>query len=92
MDSMRIIIKHHTGVDIKRDCPYKAVKSIHVPTLLLAGEQDTYSRPNKTKLLYEALGAKNKKLVWFKKGAHSHLKINDEAGYEAAIIDWLGSL
>ena len=92
LDCMRIIIKHHTGVDIKRDCPYKAVKSIHVPTLLLAGEQDTYSRPNKTKLLYEALGAKNKKLVWFKKGAHSHLKINDEAGYEAAIIDWLGSL
>ena len=92
INCMRIIIKHKTKVDIKHQIPLNAVKSIHVPTLLLAGEKDTYSRPDKTKILFNDLAANTKKIVWFPKGAHSHLKINDEAGYEKAILDWVSNV
>jgi len=89
MTCLRIVIKKKTGCDIKKEAPIEAVKHIKVPTLLLAGEKDIYSRPDKTKELFSALAAPNKKLIWFPKGAHSHLKINDEQGYETAILDWL---
>jgi len=89
MTCLRIIIRKKTRCDIKKQAPIEAVKRIQTPTLLLAGEKDIYSRPDKTKKLFEALASTKKKLIWFKKGAHSHLKINDEQGYETAIVDWL---
>jgi hypothetical protein len=38
--------------------------------------------------LFNACGAADKKLVWFEKGGHSHLRINNTNEYDNAIIDF----
>lgn len=92
MQCFRLIVHHKTGVDIKKDNPYKNLDQLDVPVLLLAGKMDTYARPDKTDLLFARLPSPKKKLVYFEKGSHSHLKVNDEKGYEEAIISYLKSL
>ncbi|MBE5939515.1 MAG: alpha/beta hydrolase [Lachnospiraceae bacterium] len=77
-------IKHtiHSGpIDVIHKCK-KAI-------LMIQGREDVFSLPEKAVTLYEKCGSEHKKLVWFEKGEHSMLKINDEAGYNKAISEFL---
>ena len=57
--------------------------------LFLYGTQDIFSIPEKSKKLFAACAAEDKKLVWFDKGGHSHLRINNIEKYDATILDFL---
>ena len=50
------------------------MKDIKVKTLMMASQEDIFSLPEKTKILYSELpDSIGKKMVWFPHGAHSHL-------------------
>ena len=56
--------------------------------LFLYGEKDIFSLPKKSKMLFDACSAKDKKIVWFLEGGHSHLRINNTEKYDNAIIEF----
>ena len=45
---------------------------------------DAYSTPDQAELLYNTCTAP-KKLVWFDKGVHSHIRINNTQQYDEAV-------
>ena len=85
-------IKKYTGTDVYKDTPLKLVKKLgnDKSYLCLAGKLDKFSVPKNTQRLYDACVVNNKKLVWFDKGAHSHIRINNTEAYDKAIKDFLG--
>ena len=82
----------HTGTNVYRDKPISAIKQLKPDcrVLFLYGERDIFSIPKKSRQLFAACSAKDKKLVWFDKGGHSHLRINNTEKYDRAIIDFFG--
>ena len=68
----------------------KAIKKLKPDTkiLFLYGEKDIFSIPEKSRKLFAACVSEDKKLVWFEKGGHSHLRINNTQQYDQAIIDF----
>lgn len=82
----------NTGTNVYRDKPITAIRQIppDCRVLFLYGQQDVFSIPEKSRQLFAACAAKDKKLVWFQKGGHSHLRINNTEAYDQAIIDFFG--
>ena len=85
---IRGYIKLFSGYDIKRDGPIFRIHKLKKPIMMLQSKEDKYSLPEKAKDLYANCSAP-KKLVYFEKGRHSHIKINASAKYDKFIIDFL---
>lgn len=85
-------IYRHTGTNVYKDKPITAIKKIRPDcrVLFLYGEKDIFSIPEKSRQLFDACVARDKKLVWFDQGGHSHLRINNQEKYDQAIIDFFG--
>ena len=85
-------IYRHTGTNVYKDKPISAIGKIKPDcrVLFLYGEKDIFSIPEKSRELFAACVAKDKKLVWFDRGGHSHLRINNTEKYDQAIIDFFG--
>lgn len=77
-----------SGANVVTDGPLKRIPKLDKPILFLQSREDTYSVPEKAVVLYEACNAP-KRLVWFDKGAHSRIRINDEVGYDRAVKEFL---
>ncbi len=88
----RYKIKRLYGVDIRKVGPITEFPKIKVPTLMMASREDIFSLPPKTAILYEKLGAPNKKMEWFDHGRHSHLRIVDTAHYNQAVAEFVKGL
>lgn len=90
LDLVMMQINRHTGTNVYRDKPIRAIKRLKKDhrVLFLYGTQDIFSIPEKTKELFAACSAEDKKLVWFHKGGHSHLRINNTQEYDDAIIQF----
>lgn len=90
LDLVMLHINHYTKTNVYKDKPIKAIKKIKkdARVLFLYGEKDIFSLPKKSQQLFDACSAKDKKLVWFSKGGHSHLRINNTEEYDNAIIDF----
>lgn len=82
-------IYNATGTNVYKNPPIKLVKKLNCDMMVMAGKLDKFSLPSKTQKLYDACCAKNKKLVWFEKGAHSHIRINNVEQYDRAVIDFM---
>ena len=91
LDLVMLNICRHAKVNILSKTPLKAVKKIDVPILFLFGKLDKFSVPPKSKKLFAACKSPAKKLVWFDKGGHSHLRINNTEKYDTAIKDFVRS-
>ena len=83
-------IYRHTGTNVYRHKPITAIRKISPDcrVLFLYGEKDIFSIPKKSRQLFKACVARDKKLVWFERGGHSHLRINNTEKYDQAIIDF----
>ena len=81
-----------TGTNVYKHKPIKAIKKIRPDCriLFLYGEKDIFSIPKMSRKLFKACASQDKKLVWFHKGGHSHLRINNTEKYDQAIIDFFG--
>lgn len=88
LSEIRGYIRLFSGYDIKKDGPVFRIHKLNKPILMLQSRQDAYSLPEKAKELFAACHAP-KRLVYFKKGAHSHIKINAPEKYDKTIIDFL---
>lgn len=89
LDLVMYHIWKHTGTNVYRQKPIRAVKKIHQRVLFLFGEKDIFSLPKKSKKLFKACVSEDKKLVWFDKGGHSHLRINNTEKYDNTIIEFM---
>lgn len=90
LDTVMLLINKHTGTNVYKDKPIRAIKRLkeECRVLFLYGEKDIFSIPEKSRKLFNACSARDKKLVWFRKGGHSHLRINNTAEYDNAIIEF----
>lgn len=90
LDLVMLQINIHTKTNVYKDKPIKAIKKLKkdARVLFLYGEKDIFSLPQKSQKLFNACSAEDKKLVWFSKGGHSHLRINNSEEYDKAIIDF----
>lgn len=90
LDLVMLHINRHTKTNVYKSKPITAIKKIKkdARVLFLYGEKDIFSLPKKSQKLFDACSAKDKKIVWFSKGGHSHLRINNTEKYDKAIIDF----
>ncbi len=90
LDLVMLHINHNTGTNVYTNKPIRAIKKIKkdARVLFLYGEKDVFSLPKKSKKLFNSCSAEDKKIVWFKTGGHSHLRINNTEKYDKAIVDF----
>ena len=88
---MMMYIRLFSGVNVLTNGPIKRIDKLTKPILFIHSKQDIFSLPEKAQLLYNKCRAK-KELVWFNKGEHSRVRINDINGYDNAIISFLSGL
>ena len=90
LDLVMLQINRHTKTNVYRDKPIRAIKKIKkdARVLFLYGKQDIFSLPKKSRKLFDACPATDKKLVWFDKGGHSHLRINNTEKYDREIVEF----
>lgn len=81
-------MKLFTGHTMKHG-PIHVIHQMEKPILMLHSREDLYSLPSAAEELYEKCGAKKKRIVWFDRGAHSMIRINNTESYDAAIKDFL---
>jgi pimeloyl-ACP methyl ester carboxylesterase len=93
LDLIMLHLNRATGINIYRDTPINAMKKLDKKyrLLFLYGEKDIFSIPEMSKKLFAACAAEDKKLVWFDKGGHSHLRINNTEKYDDTIVTFLKS-
>lgn len=84
-------IRIHTGTSTRKTAPIKIIKKYDKRILFLFGEKDIFSLPEKSKELYAACASDKKEIVWFEKGGHSHLRINNTEKYDKTIADFIGA-
>ena len=89
LDLVMYQIRKHTGTNLRKTAPIKLVRKVHQRVLFLFGEKDVFSIPEKSRILFKKCGSDDKKIVWFDKGGHSHLRINNTEKYDKAIVDFL---
>ncbi len=89
LDLCMLYIKKYSGTNVYRYSPIRTIGKVKQDMLFLYGTKDVFSIPEKTKILFKKAGAKNKKLIWFDKGGHSHLRINNTEKYDDAIAEFL---
>lgn len=90
LDLVMHYIKKYAKVNVLKKSPINAVCNIHCPILFLFGKKDIFSIPPKSQKLFDRCASEKKKLVWFEKGGHSHLRINNQEKYDNEIIKFVG--
>ena len=77
------------GKSPKKYGPINEIKKLTKPILFIYSKEDIYSLPDKAELLYNTCPVKEKRIKFFPKGAHSHVRINNTEGYDAEISRFL---
>ncbi len=80
--------KLFTKEDAVKNGPIQVIGKLKKPILFIYSKKDIYSLPEKGQLLYDTCQSK-KKLVWFEKGAHSKVRINNQEKYDNTVIEYL---
>ncbi|MBE6956578.1 MAG: alpha/beta hydrolase [Ruminococcaceae bacterium] len=82
-----LYIRIFSGANVVTDGPRRRMPWLKKPILFLHGREDIYSTPDQVKELYN-ICTSEKKLVWFEKGAHSRLRMNQPEEYDQAVVDF----
>lgn len=85
---MMLLISLHSGCNAFKDGPILRIKNYDKPILFLYSKEDKFSLPENAKELYAKCTAP-KTLVWFDKGAHSHLRVNAVEKYDGEIMKFV---
>lgn len=88
LKEIALIMRFKAGVNIKKG-PLNLIDKFNKPILFLYSKEDKFSLPEKSKILYEKCGSKDKEIVWFDHGAHSHIRINNMEKYDNSIKEFL---
>ena len=79
----------YTGVSVKLSSPLDAVKKLNIPVLFLHTKNDKFSLPEKAQLVFDACSSKDKSIVWFDEGYHSHIRDHATEKYDDAVKSFL---
>lgn len=82
------MISLRAGKSLKRNSPIREIDKVKVPVLFLYSKQDSFAKPEKSMELFNKVTA-TKRLEWFDKGEHSHIRIHNTEKYDNAIIRFL---
>lgn len=82
-------IRHAAGKSAKRFSPINVIDKLEKPILFIYSKQDVFSAPANVDKLYGKCSAQ-KRICWFDKGIHSHIRINDEHGYDEQVKQFVG--
>ncbi len=85
-------IKKLTGKNVMKEGPIRDIIKYKSPLLMIHGREDVFSLPAKAEQLYALSPSTHKKLVWFDRGMHSHLKIVAPEKYDAVVGEFIKSL
>lgn len=89
LDLVMFQIYRHTGTNVLKSSPQRCLKKIKQPILMLNGKEDRFSLPQKSQWLFDLSVSERKHLVWFEKGSHSHLRLNNVAQYDNSIAEFI---
>lgn len=78
-----------SGKNPARHGPIHCIGNMTKPVLFLYSKEDIYSDPAAVQTLFDRCAAPQKEIDWFEKGIHSHIRINNEARYDALIENFL---
>lgn len=84
-------MKKYTGHSMMKG-PIDVIDKLEKPILMLQSKEDIYSTPENAKKLYDKCSSNCKKLVYFDKGAHSLVRINNKEKYDREIFQFLTEL
>ena len=68
--------------------PLGVIDQLNKPILFLYSKEDNYSTAEQANALYEKTNCE-KRIVWFDKGVHSHIRINNTLKYDNTIKEFL---
>ena len=91
MQEVMVWIRLCSGANVVTDGPFKRIGLLKKPILFLHSRQDQYSTPDQVEYLFEHCTAP-KKIVWFDRGAHSRIRINDTEGYDKEVTQFVEEL
>ena len=80
-----IILAHANPL---KNTPKRAIKKLKKPILMIHSKMDVFSLPVYADMLYNICPS-DKKIVWFDKGAHSHIRINNQERYDEVIKEFI---
>ena len=86
-----LYIRIFTGADVVNDGPLNRIDRLEKPILFLHSKEDVFSLPKQAAGVYERCRS-HKKMVWFEKGAHSRVRINNTGLYDDSIRDFMKEL
>lgn len=88
-DEVMTLLFFKTGANVYSISPKRNLKKLRQRILFLHSKKDAFSKPDKAQWLFDNCASENKKLVWFEKGGHSHIRINNHNQYDTAITEFL---
>lgn len=91
-EEMVWLFRRWAKADVVRYRPIRCIRKIDTPMLMLCGREDISSLPEYCEKLFKASGSRQKELVWFEHGAHSHLRIANEEQYDQSIKNFINRL
>lgn len=89
LDLVMMNVKKYAGANVYKAAPILHVGKVKQHILMIYGKQDIFSLPKKSIKLFNKCKSPTKEIVWFDKGGHSHLRINNTDAYDDAIIDYV---
>lgn len=88
IDLVDMWMRVYTGHTMKKG-PADFVGELHKPLLMLHSLEDGYSLPDEAQKLYDRCASESKQLIWFDKGEHSQIRVNNTDRYDASIKSFL---
>lgn len=85
------LVKHISKIDAKNNGPIYSIEKLNKPILFIHSKQDKFSLPKEIEKVYNKCNTQ-KKIVWFQKGKHSHIRINNENEYDLSIREFVETL
>lgn len=89
---LTLLIRIFCGGSAVFDGPFRRIPDMHLPLLMLHSREDIFSTPDLAQELYDACPSQTKELVWFPKGGHSRVRLNNTAMYDQAVTAFLQRL
>ncbi len=83
------VIAHYAGKNPMFFTPIKMMKKYKGSVLMIHSRLDAFSEPRRAIEIFESCPSPTKRLVWFDKGAHSHVRINNVDKYDATIKEYV---
>lgn len=82
-------IKKNNHCNPYKAAPNKLIKDVKVPLLIISGNLDKFAVPENAEKMFASAGSSDKKIVHIANARHSHVRYDNKADYDEAVVDFL---